>query len=398
MNTYENLTPVETNYNADNDFQMRGDVTVGDSGITDLEITVAPVPLYASGRIKLYNPNDTDLFEDVKFSANDTGVLTILEADRGQNGTTPLSEITTDFKLIHMGETDDGRFEIDALFTSMLASIAGFVKLTTDQVIAGIKTFSSSPLVPTTTTLDAQAMSRKEILENIVASVGGVASLNTKTGAIVLAGGDQITITESPDGTFTFDFVPSSTVYEEITITAGEGEVDLDVSTNQYCDLIADTVMSLTGGSEGDVKRVEFNQDSTGSRILTLKIVDVDLADGDINTTDDEVTVGADINTGTRLILTGADLPDPLVADTEYFAINVDATKIQIATTFANAKAGTAIVLTDVGTGSRNIYSKPKTPSKADIVLSTDAYAVDYLIFEKDRHGDFVVSNVNSNI
>lgn len=51
-------------------------------------------------------------------------------------------------------------------------------------------------------------------------------------------------------------------------------------------------------------------------------------------------------STGTQLLLTGATQPAPLAAGTTYFAILVDANDIDLATSLANAKAGTFITFT----------------------------------------------------
>jgi len=53
----------------------------------------------------------------------------------------------------------------------------------------------------------------------------------------------------------------------------------------------------------------------------------------------------------------GGSLPSPLVTATTYYAILVDATHIRVATTYANAIAGTAIALTTNGTGTQTITS-----------------------------------------
>lgn len=63
------------------------------------------------------------------------------------------------------------------------------------------------------------------------------------------------------------------------------------------------------------------------------------------------VTSSAGFYTGMAVTVSGAGLPTPLVAGTVYYAIVVDATDLSLATTTANALAGTAIVLTSAGTG-----------------------------------------------
>ena len=57
-------------------------------------------------------------------------------------------------------------------------------------------------------------------------------------------------------------------------------------------------------------------------------------------------------------VSTTGSLPNPLVAGTPYYAIHVDATHIRVATSYANAIAGTAIVLTTNGTPTNTITSE----------------------------------------
>jgi hypothetical protein len=65
----------------------------------------------------------------------------------------------------------------------------------------------------------------------------------------------------------------------------------------------------------------------------------------------DKLTVSTIIPTGTQIdFIAGGGLPAPLVAGTIYFAINVDATHIRVATTYANALANVFINLTTNGT------------------------------------------------
>lgn len=77
-----------------------------------------------------------------------------------------------------------------------------------------------------------------------------------------------------------------------------------------------------------------------------------------VDETTEELTVAQDWTTGIEVMLaTTGTLPDPLVVNTVYYVIRVDATTIKLATTAANATAGTAIDLTDQGTGTHSIYT-----------------------------------------
>ena len=66
----------------------------------------------------------------------------------------------------------------------------------------------------------------------------------------------------------------------------------------------------------------------------------------------------ANYQTGvTFTVSTTGSLPNPLMSGTTYYAIHVDSTHIRVATSYANAIAGTAIVLTTNGTPTNTITS-----------------------------------------
>ncbi len=61
--------------------------------------------------------------------------------------------------------------------------------------------------------------------------------------------------------------------------------------------------------------------------------------------------------TGLKVTLTttAADLPDPLLTGTDYFVIKLSANTFSLATTLLLAQAGTAVDITDAGTGTHTI-------------------------------------------
>lgn len=80
---------------------------------------------------------------------------------------------------------------------------------------------------------------------------------------------------------------------------------------------------------------------------------------GNVNTTTDVITLSSTANypTGTPVVFTSTTtVPAPLVADTIYYVINVSGTTIKVATTAANATAGTAVDLTSTGSGTHSIH------------------------------------------
>ena len=124
-----------------------------------------------------------------------------------------------------------------------------------------------------------------------------------------------------------------------------------------------------------------------GARDLVWKSgLDLDWADGsdlqennlsassvDINA--DTLTTANNWPTARGMRFKGTNLPAPLALSTTYYAINVDATHIKLATTSANAKAGTAINLTTVGSGNFTAHYIPYTATN---VYPPDVWRRDY--------------------
>lgn len=70
--------------------------------------------------------------------------------------------------ILYIGKGDDGSGNATSIVP--LAGVGGFVDRNTDQTVGGVKTFSSSPIVPTPTT-DMQA-STKKYVDDTVAGLG----------------------------------------------------------------------------------------------------------------------------------------------------------------------------------------------------------------------------------
>lgn len=114
-------------------------------------------------------------------------------------------------------------------------------------------------------------------------------------------------------------------------------------------DSTADVV--CTGSLYGVVEAPEVhNEDDSGAGSITAAVTDAGVA-SEVNVTDNEITIpshGFPEGFKVRLTTTGT-LPAPLLTATDYFVIVVDANTIQLATSLANALAGTAINITDQG-------------------------------------------------
>lgn len=79
-----------------------------------------------------------------------------------------------------------------------------------------------------------------------------------------------------------------------------------------------------------------------------------------VNATTDQATCGTHgYSNGDPIVVTSTTtLPDPLAESTEYYVIYVDANTFQFAETYGDAVDGTAINLTDTGTGTHSVYAK----------------------------------------
>jgi len=76
------------------------------------------------------------------------------------------------------------------------------------------------------------------------------------------------------------------------------------------------------------------------------------------------ITLDEDIATGTKLIFLNSDPPGGVTAGTTYYAINVSSTTIKLATTATLAAAGTAMTLTDQGSGTHVLEIFNSTSSR----------------------------------
>ncbi|MCK4447773.1 MAG: hypothetical protein KAW56_11930 [Candidatus Marinimicrobia bacterium] len=141
--------------------------------------------------------------------------------------------------------------------------------------------------------------------------------------------------------------------------------------------------ITITAPSGALNAQVIITQDGTGTRVMDEIVTQKDeaIATTDVNTTTEIITVTVDIPTGARIRFktSAADLPAPLVVDTIYYAIRNSATEIKVATTKANAHAGTAIDLTDQGTGTHTVQQLVKWTGGTLEVLSTAAGSEDIL-------------------
>lgn len=117
--------------------------------------------------------------------------------------------------------------------------------------------------------------------------------------------------------------------------------------------------IQLSNITDGKICLVQTTQDGTAGRAVTFPTLSSTFATTDVNTGTDVITVNRNIPTGTpiKFSSTGA-VPTGLVAGTVYYAINASATTIKVASSLANAQAGTQIDITATGSGTHSVITQ----------------------------------------
>ena len=172
--------------------------------------------------------------------------------------------------------------------------------------------------------------------------------------------GDRFTFMYAPvfvkDNLQTFQFdgrtyhceAHANTVSHTITDSSGYCYVIDETSNSNFRDM--DTFY-LSQNIMKDTTRYDRTSSLTTSYTYTA------------NASNDVLTVGADVSTGTPLAFgTTSSYPDPLTADYIYYALRMDTTAIRVSGTYQNAADGSYINLTSAGTGTQTVY--PIVPTK----------------------------------
>jgi len=160
--------------------------------------------------------------------------------------------------------------------------------------------------------------------------------------------------------------------------------------------IYATTTTTLPGGMSLNTAYYWIRQSATTGKIATSKAdalagTSIDIIDAGTGThtlrgvttftaaTTDIITVGDTIQklrTGTRVNVVSSDtLPTGLSAGTDYYWIGITSTTGKVATSLANSRAGTAVDITDAGTGTHLIFAtgEPRYTLNGTIDTSQDA-------------------------
>jgi len=100
---------------------------------------------------------------------------------------------------------------------------------------------------------------------------------------------------------------------------------------------------------------------------VTTTTISCTFATTDVDTSTNIITTSIDIPTGTKIVFTSTTtVPAGLTASTDYWAIRGSSTTITVASTYLLAWVGTAISLTDTGTGTHTVTAYRERIAKPD--------------------------------
>lgn len=182
--------------------------------------------------------------------------------------------------------------------------------------------------------------------------------------------------------------VKATAVYGAITTDTDGATITFDCSPtggNRHQVILGgNRTLALSNASSGQAIILDLIQDGTGSRTVTwfsgpALTVTMTIANPCVVTS-------LDIPTGTPVVFTttGA-LPTGITAGTTYYWIRVSATTGNIATSFANAQAGTTVTTTGSQSGVHTMKTAIRWASQTAPTLSTGKYVGDLIgIYVKD--------------
>jgi microcystin-dependent protein len=252
-----------------------------------------------------------------------------------------------------------------AVVSSVISALdAAVVKLTGNQTIAGVKTFSSSPVVPTATN-PTEAVNKSQVEAYFAANSGDVKASQSIFGTVKLnEPADDIAEPKAVAATTkTQNFISAITgmIIPYASATPPTGFLNCDgsaISRTTYANLFAITGTNY-GAGDGSTT---FNLPDLRSRFplgyslsAPVKVMTFSSrASNIITVTGVSSNANSEMQTGqmVRYSTTGTVITG-LTNNTDYYVIRVSSNTLSLATSVANANEGTAIALTGDGSGTQ---------------------------------------------
>lgn len=145
-------------------------------------------------------------------------------------------------------------------------------------------------------------------------------------------------------------------------------------------DTAADGTMTFTQTVRGvTTNPVPHNTDDTGAGAISVAETTAGVNSA-VNTTTNVITISSHgfLDTQVVQLSTAGTLPAPLAASTDYFVIVVDSNSVKLATSDANAIAGTAVDITNQGSSGSSFTATPQAlAGTVKLQASSNAYLPD---------------------
>jgi hypothetical protein len=166
---------------------------------------------------------------------------------------------------------------------------------------------------------------------------------------------DRVYKSSGPTGVITYSRAPSTLTVASAAATAYS--LPLDVDSARYLKPTQEIDVYAAGTNNLIYQLTIASVDKINDTVTFTNPETVGVASASINTTSNEITVATNtwMQTGTAVSYFSGGVATPLVNATVYYVIRVSSTQIKLATSYANALAGTAIDITAQGTGTHTL-------------------------------------------
>ena len=264
--------------------------------------------------------------------------------------------------------------------------------LTNKDLTSGTNTFPTSLVTLTgSQTLTNKVLTSPTLTTPVISSITNTGTLTLPTTSDTLVG--RATTDTLTNKTLTSPAINTPSLNGAnlgITTDTDGSTITFDLSNSLHQVVLGGSrTLALSNLAVGKVFAIDLIQDSTGSRIVTWFASNSATATMTI-ASPCVVTTGVDIPTLTPVIFTnsGGALPTGVVSGTTYYYIRVSGTTGNLATSIANAQAGTKVNTSGSQSGTQTCAIQLRWfPNQIVPTLSTAAYTKDSFGFKCPQTG-----------
>jgi hypothetical protein len=192
--------------------------------------------------------------------------------------------------------------------------------------------------------------------------------------------------TTYPDRDYISSPALSTITFTRAVITLADNSMLVDSARYLKAGMAIDIYNHVTGAARYSNLTIASVDKATDAIVLPANPNNLTFGTGAVNTSTDVITLSSTTNypTGTAVTISSTSaVPGGLTVNTVYYVINTSSTTIKLATSAANATAGTAIDLTSTGAGTMTANISYITADNDEIYL-TGRYGELYYLWNTD--------------